>query len=195
MSEQETGFVPSGAAKRRRRRRRNLLKPLNLTVVATSGTEISLAWDPPIQNEVLEYRIYRNGTFLTTTTNSLYNDTSLSPDTAYTYHVVSVDVNLLEGVATTGVTKTLDTIPPNAPTGLIATPTSSTSIALTWDTDPDVTVWAVFRDGISRALVNTPSYNDLALSPNTQYSYYIVARDAALNISNPSNAVVVSTPT
>lgn len=63
----------------------------------------------------------------------------------------------------------------SAPTGLAATPVSSTEIDLTWDATSGATGYDVHRDGVSVATPATNSYNDTGLSPDTTYSYQVAA--------------------
>lgn len=63
----------------------------------------------------------------------------------------------------------------SAPTGLAATPVSSTETDLTWDATAGATGYDVHRDGVSVATPATNSYNDTGLTPNTTYSYAVAA--------------------
>ena len=85
-----------------------------------------------------------------------------------------------------------DTTPPSTPTGLTATPTSTSQINLTWNASNDdvgVTGYKVFRNGNQIATPTTTSYNDTGLAANTTYDYTVSANDAAGNDS-PKTAVV-----
>ncbi len=89
-----------------------------------------------------------------------------------------------------------DTTPPTVPTGLSATPVSSTQIDLSWTASTDnvgVTGYKVYRGG---ALVGSPattSYSDTGLTASTSYSYTVAACDAANNCSAASNPVSATT--
>jgi penicillin-binding protein 1C len=91
---------------------------------------------------------------------------------------------------------TTDTIAPSVPTGLAATP-AATSVALKWTASTDdtaVTGYKVYRDGKQVATVTTStSYTDIGLTPLTEYSYAVVAYDAAGNASQQSAAVSETT--
>ena len=78
---------------------------------------------------VAGYRVYRNGTLVTTTPTTTYANTGLQPTTAYSYTVTAVDGAGNESGAAgpaTATTLSLDATPPGAPTGLSATAISST---------------------------------------------------------------------
>lgn len=89
-----------------------------------------------------------------------------------------------------------DTQPPTAPTNLSAASVSSSQVSLTWNASTDnvaVTKYRIFRDGSQRAETTASSYTD-NVSPSTAYSYYVVALDAAGNVSQPSNTLNLTTP-
>ncbi len=66
--------------------------PTNLTAIAVSPAEIDLSWasstDPV---EMAGYDIYRNGTFIASTTALSYNDTGLTAGTSYSYAIAAFD--------------------------------------------------------------------------------------------------------
>ena len=89
-----------------------------------------------------------------------------------------------------------DTTPPSTPTGLTATPTSTSQINLTWNASSDdvgVTGYKVFRDGNQIATPTTTSYNDTGLAANTTYDYTVSAKDAAGNESPKTDVVSAKT--
>jgi len=62
--------------------------------------------------------------------------------------------------------------------------------------DQEVFANDVYRDGVLLA-TTSPSelmYHDLTVLPNNTYDYYVVARDAADSMSDPSDTVMVTTP-
>lgn len=94
---------------------------------------------------------------------------------------------------------TTDTTPPSQPQNLTATAVSRTQVQLSWDASTDnvgVTAYDIYRDGSLLTSVAPPAgYLDQTVQPGTSYSYYVVARDAAGNTSQPSNTASVTTPT
>jgi chitodextrinase len=92
-----------------------------------------------------------------------------------------------------------DTTPPSAPQNLAATAVSRTQVQLSWDDSTDnvgVTAYDIYRDGSLIASTAPPSgYLDQTVQPGTTYRYYVVARDAAGNSSQPSNTATVTTST
>ncbi|MCA9398380.1 MAG: hypothetical protein KC618_01440, partial [Candidatus Omnitrophica bacterium] len=66
--------------------------PQNLSATAVSSSQIDLDWDNSTDNVgVTGYRIFRDGTELTTTAQSDYSDTGLSASTTYSYQVEAYD--------------------------------------------------------------------------------------------------------
>jgi len=66
--------------------------PQNLSATAVSTSQINLSWDASTDNvAVTGYRIFRNGSQLTSTNSTSYNDTGLTAGTTYTYHVSAYD--------------------------------------------------------------------------------------------------------
>jgi hypothetical protein len=97
-----------------------------------------------------------------------------------------------------------DTTPPTAPGGLSAAAASSTRVDLSWTAASDavgVTGYEIRRGVNGGAPVplttvsgSTLSHADTSVAPATTYAYEVVARDAAGNVSPPSDRVTVTTP-
>jgi chitodextrinase len=78
---------------------------------------------------------------------------------------------------------------PTAPTGLTATATSASTIALEWSASSDdvgVAGYHVYRGGNQVADVSGPGYTDTGLTAGTEYTYTVAAYDAAGNVSSES---------
>ena len=68
--------------------------PSALTAAASGSTRVDLAWTASADNVgVVGYRVYRNGstTPLASSTTAAYSDTTVAPNTAYTFQVSAVD--------------------------------------------------------------------------------------------------------
>jgi len=99
-------------------------------------------------------------------------------------------------IAVTGGQGNSDTTPPSAPGNLRVTGTTSTSVSLAWNASTDnvgVTGYDVYRNGTRITTVTGTSYTDTGLSPSTTYTYTVRAKDAAGNVSSPSNQVSATT--
>jgi len=66
--------------------------PTNLTATAVSTSQINLSWTASTDNVgVTGYKIFRNGSYLTSVTGTSYSNTGLSPVTTYSYKVSAYD--------------------------------------------------------------------------------------------------------
>jgi hypothetical protein len=66
--------------------------PTALTFVTSTISSISFSWTASTDNiGVTGYKIYRNGTQVGTSATTSYTDTTLSPNTSYTYRVSAYD--------------------------------------------------------------------------------------------------------
>ena len=92
-----------------------------------------------------------------------------------------------------------DTTPPTVPANVLATAFSSTQINVTWSASTDnvgVAGYRMFRNGTQVGATTTAlSYSDTGLTPSTQYTYTVVAFDAAGNASAPSTGSTATTLT
>lgn len=94
-----------------------------------------------------------------------------------------------------------DTVAPSVPTGVTATATSATSVALSWKASTDtlggVVGYRVYRNNRTSALatvVGATSYTDRTAVEGNTYSYKVVAYDAAGNTSALSDFGSAVTP-
>ena len=94
-----------------------------------------------------------------------------------------------------------DTVPPSVPTGVTATATSATSVALSWKASTDtlggVVGYRVYRNNRTSALatvVGATSYTDKTAVEGSTYSYKVVAYDVAGNTSGLSAFASATTP-
>ena len=93
---------------------------------------------------------------------------------------------------------TADLTPPTVPQNLRAVTTSTTWVDLAWDASTDavgVTGYVVSRNGVDLPVVAGTTYHDELLAQGVTYTYRVRALDAALNISDPSTALPVTTHT
>lgn len=91
-----------------------------------------------------------------------------------------------------------DTQSPTAPSNLSSTSITQNSFTLNWTASTDnvaVTGYDVFQNGIkvNAANITGTSFNVSGLTAATAYSYYVVARDAAGNLSPNSSLLNVTT--
>src|SRR5439155_21910 len=90
-----------------------------------------------------------------------------------------------------------DTTAPSVPTGLTATPVSTTQINLSWSpsTDPDSPVAGhkIYRNNTQVGTTTGNSYSDTGLTANTNYFYTVSAYDPSGNVSAQSSAISATT--
>ncbi|WGD37120.1 lytic polysaccharide monooxygenase [Lysinibacter sp. HNR] len=182
--------------------------PQEVKSTKVTDSAVTLTWSPSTDNVgVAGYDIYRDGTFVGSSTTTSYTDKPLQAETKYTYTVVAYDRAGNKSPASAPLTVTTkvaagpDTENPTAPSGVHSMGTTATSVDLMWTPSTD-NVGVVGYD-VLRA-TNNQSYNkigstedarylDKTVRPNTTYNYKVVAKDAAGNTAT-SEPFTVTTP-
>jgi len=181
--------------------------PSGLSAAATSYNAIDLKWKASTDNTgVTGYTIMRDGVPVAKVgAVTSYTDGSLSANTGYSYQIQAVDaagnVSPLSSKVSVTTQKVADAAPPSAPTNLQATAVSTTQINLSWTAATDnigVVSYTVYRTSGSAAAQAvgtsaTNTYGDSNLSAGTGYTYYVIAKDASSNASQPSASVTAQT--
>jgi chitodextrinase len=167
--------------------------PTGVRVTGTTPSSVSVAWDAASDNVgVRAYAVYANGVRAVTTTALSTAVTGLTPDTEYTITVVTLDraYNTSPPSApVTARTRTGEGSPPTTPTNPRVTDVRPPCVTLAWDPSTDnvgVVAYDVTRDGAPIASVTATTVTSCGLVGNQQYSFAIVARDAAGNLSAPT---------
>lgn len=91
-----------------------------------------------------------------------------------------------------------DTEAPTSPTGLNVNTKNSTSVTIDWTAATDnvgVTSYDVYVDNVFKTTVVSTTATVSGLTPSTNYSFMVKAKDAAGNISVASTPLVVKTAT
>ena len=183
--------------------------PINVTAKATHPTQIALQWQPGTGASAdLKYRIIRGGVAIATIPGLSYTDTTVVAGTKYDYFVVAVDKNNNTSTPTAkpiAVTPpplpAKDTQAPTKPTKLVAQVAGLSQINLSWQASTDavgIKSYDVYRaekdkDAAKVATIVSPSYGDTGLKSGTVYTYYVIARDAAGNVSAASDRTAATT--
>ena len=175
--------------------------PSSLTASNTTETSTDLSWNASTDNVgVTGYDVYQGATVIANTSSTSYQVIGLNSGTSYSFSVIAKDAAGNESVASNVVnvtTQSPDTQAPTAPTGLNASNTTETSTDLSWNASTDnvgVTGYDVFVGGSLSGSTASTSFTVSGLSAANSYSMYVVAKDAAGNVSNASNTVNVTTP-
>lgn len=97
-------------------------------------------------------------------------------------------VNLVWG----GSTPSVDTEAPSQPTSLSVTGSTSSTVSLSWTASTDnvgISAYEIYVNGNYVTTVTSTSAVVNGLAPTTTYAFYVIARDAAGNLSTQSNSV------
>jgi parallel beta-helix repeat protein len=172
------------------------------TAAEPTGSSVQLEWNASTDNiSVSGYRVMRGNTELTSTSNTSYTDSSVSPATEYEYTVVAFDAagNTATSTALSIETPTeLDTTLPTAPTNLrTAAESTSSSVQLEWDTATDnvaIAEYRLMRGNTELTTTSNTSYTDNSVAAETTYQYRVIAIDTSTNESIASNMLAVTTP-
>jgi fibronectin type 3 domain-containing protein len=178
-----------------------------LAATVNSTAKITLNWSGATDNVgVTGYRVFRGGVQLAEASGNSYVDTTVSPNTNYSYTVVALDaagnVSPSSAPALASTTGAPDGTPPSQPGNLSGTAVSSSQVNLSWSASTDnvgVTGYRVYRNGTLLPGPTQPdptpptSYSDQTASPGTTYTYEVSAMDAAGNESSKAS-VSVTTP-
>jgi chitodextrinase len=186
--------------------------PQNVLATALSSTEIGIEWAPSSDaSGIAHYSVYRDGspTPIAEVQTESFTDSGLQPNTVYSYTVRATDNAAVPNTspdsapasARTDAAPVFDFTPPSVPANVVATPQSSTSIALSWSPSTDasgIAEYRIYRDGGAAPVgtVQTTSFTDTGLAPGTAYSYTVRAVDGALfpNVSGNSDPATATTP-
>lgn len=173
--------------------------PTALTLSSTTTNSANLSWSASTDNiGVANYRIFVNGTFHSTSSNTTATVTGLSQGTTYSFYVIAVDAagNFSPQSNTVAGTTLTDTQAPTAPTNLAITSVGTNNIAIQWSASSDnvaVTSYDIYVNGELLGSSASTSTNISNLSAATTYTIYVIAKDGANNASPQSNTVTATT--
>ncbi len=176
----------------------------NLAVTGTTSSTVSLSWTSGTDNvAVTSYEIYMNGVLKTSVSSSNITATitGLSASTTYSFYIITKDAavnpspasNIVNGTTTVVIP---DNQNPTAPTNLAVTGSSSSTVSLSWTASSDnigVTSYDVYVDAVLKTIVSGTTAIVNGLTPETTYSFYVIAKDAVANPSSQSNSVNATT--
>jgi chitodextrinase len=190
--------------------------PTNLLANAVSGTQINLSWTASSDNVgVTNYLIERcqgagcsNYTQIATSTTTSFQNPGLTANVTYSYRIRATDASSNQSPysnTATATTPAADNQPPTAPSNLTATANGAAEIDLAWTAATDNVSIASYRiercQGANCTTFNqqattngtTLTYNDTNLTPQTSYSYRLLATDPSANQSPYSNTATATT--
>ena len=177
-------------------------QPTNLAGTATHST-VALSWTRSTDDRgVAGYYIYRDGKQVGRSTTNVFTDTELEATTEYSYTVKAFDAagNVSEAskalVIETLEVPPADVLAPSTPLDVAASTITDKSVLLTWTASSDnvgVAGYVIYRDGKEVGETVTNAFTDTGLTASTEYSYTVKAFDAAGNVSEASEALVITT--
>jgi len=175
--------------------------PTSLTASNVAETTATLTWNASTDNVgVTGYDVFQGATNIGTVTGTTANITGLTANTNYTFSVKAKDAAGNESASSNSVNFTTssgaDTQAPSTPSSLATSNVTQTSVDLSWNASTDnvgVTGYDVYQDGVNISNVTGTSTSISGLTANTNYSFYVIARDAAGNSSTASNTINVTT--
>lgn len=178
-------------------------KPVDLAATSITQSSLVLNWESSTDNVgVYEYQIFKNGDFMSSTPapNLTLDIDNLNPNTTYSFSVKACDgSNNLSNASNEISVTTLnipDTEKPTTPTNLTASSIAQTSLYLNWDISTDnigVTEYVVYKNEDAIASTSGNSYSVTNLNSGANYTFFVVAKDAAQNQSDKSNIITVVT--
>ncbi len=176
---------------------------INVVVTTVSKSALQVNWsdNPSPQYNETNFEVYRSinaggpYTLIAITGADVlsYTDNNLLPKTKYYYRVRAVNnTGAAPGSAEADGTTDSDNVPPTAPTNLLVTGTTGSSVSLSWTAatdDVEVTKYDVYVNGVKSYVTNGTSYSVYNLTNGETYYFTVRARDAANNESPHSNQV------
>ena len=175
--------------------------PTGLTVGAVGSTTVALSWNASINVVgITTYDVYLGAILAGTATGTTYTVTGLTASTAYSFTVIAKD-GFGSAAATAAVNATTtapssDVTAPTVPTALAAANVTTTSLTLNWTASTDAVGVIAYDVYQGAGLIGSPTTNTFAvtgLTPGTDYSFTVKAKDANNNISDASIALPVTT--
>ncbi|MNZ40922.1 Chitinase A1 precursor [compost metagenome] len=177
-------------------------EPTNLQANSVTDTTAKISWTASLDDVgVKDYDLYKDNVLTqANVTATTYNFTGLTPDTTYNFTVKAKDaagnISNASSPLTVKTTTQTDTQAPTAPTALISSSKTSSSVNLTWTASTDnvsVYEYDIYRNDTLAGSTTATSFNVTGLTANTTYNFTVKARDLAGNISAASNTLSVKT--
>lgn len=168
-----------------------------LSTSAITHDSITVSWTNPT-GDFSKNEVYHGITLVNSNvTGNSYQFTGLTPSTAYTFKIISVDTsgNKNTGATINGTTNAPpDTTPPANVTSLISPTKTDTTVDLSWVNPPsDFATNEVWRDTtLLNANVTGTTFQATGLTASTAYTFRVKSKDA---VGNTSTGATVSVTT
>lgn len=184
--------------------------PTGLAAKTVNANQVNVTWNPSTDeggSGIAGYYVYRNDTKLNQTpvTTPSYGDSTLQPNTTYTYKVQAVDgagnISAESDAISVTTSKSPDTTKPGKPKRVRVKAVSANEVTVKWRASTDsggskVAGYNIYRNGTqaNQNLITGTSYDDKTVTSSTTYHYKIEAVDGAGNKSDKTSSVSVTTP-
>ena len=136
--------------------------------------DYTLTWEAPEEGSPKSYKVFINGKLVSES--SALNYSLTSSEETFTAEVIATYDNDKTSV---GVAKLFgeveDYVTVEAPRNLTATPTSTSSISLTWNVATNATSYNIYRDEVLVKNTTEINYTDEGLEYNTEYCYTVTS--------------------
>jgi hypothetical protein len=164
-----------------------LYEPTNLTYEVQNGNDVALTWDAPAMRALLGYKIYKDDTLITETTEMNYLDEDLE-NGIYQYHVTAI-YDSGESEPTNTVEVSIEVL--YAPTNLTYEIQNENDVALSWDAPAMRALlgYRIYKDALLITETTETTYLDEDLA-NGMYQYQVTAIYDS-GESEPTNTVEV----
>lgn len=173
--------------------------PDNVHETGSTITSVSLAWTSSTDDVgVSGYHVYRDGLLVGSPGGTAFTDTGLAVNSSHTYTISAFDAanNTSSQSAPFSASSSTDTTPPTIPASVHTTSVQDNAIGLAWTASTDdvgVAGYKIYRNGSLVGTSTTTNFTDTGLTPVTNYTYTVVAYDAANNTSAASAPVATQT--
>jgi thermitase len=159
--------------------------PTNVNAVAPDSTKINISWGASTDNVgVSGYKVYKNGSFLTNTSNLNYSDTQVTSGLSYSYSVSAFDGAGNNSSLSTPSSATVPEASLSITSYQVSAKTAN-SATIKWTTNVPTT--GVVSYGVNSSNLNLSSSDGIlstthtvilnGLSKSTKYSFQITAMD------------------
>ncbi|MHC1681686.1 MAG: fibronectin type III domain-containing protein [Clostridiaceae bacterium] len=178
-----------------------LVAPTDLAYSELKDTNVVVSWTPAEANGgTTRYNIYKGTTLVGSTDGETsFKVTGLIANTNYKFTVRAKDVAGKLSPASRELwvtTRYTDTQAPTAPTNLVYTEKTDTTISLNWGASTDnvkVTEYNIYDGKLYVGRTSSTYFTAMNLQPSSTHRFTVKAKDAAGNVSKPSNTLVVTT--
>jgi chitodextrinase/flagellar hook assembly protein FlgD len=176
--------------------------PTSLTSSELTATSFKLTWTAASDAEtsIAGYKVFQNGNYLGTTTETHYQLSGLTQLTDYVMTVSAFDIaDNVSAISLPLLVLTKDGTAPSSPTRLVYSNLHVTGFKLNWLPSLDnvsVKGYSVYLDGSLSKTVDATTLNlsFTNLTPQTVYNLFVESFDDAGNVSPASLNLLVKTP-